>query len=477
MRDLRLAVRLAKKVGKNVGGSQILLRTLPQQQNVGIWRKQMSTSIYWFRNDLRLLDNPAFTLACGSATKLVPVFIHEAENGANAETKTAEKMRWGFVRVGSHRQHFLASTLADLTAQLVKRGSRLVELHGQAEHMLRKLAELTGATTIFCEEIAAPEEQSQINALRAAGLNVVSIWQSTLLAPEDLPFPAQDLPPTFTAFRHAIEKSKRLPPAPLPVPAHIPPLPAALPPTDLALALPPVNADSRSSFPYATPSFAGGESAALAHLAQYFAGNLVDSYKLTRNGLSGIHYSTKFSPWLATGALSARCIYAALAQFETQHGANEGSYWLWFELLWRDYFRLLHVQHGVKLYRARGLADEALAAPTHHPSSFLKWCKGETSEPIVNAGMRELAATGYLSNRLRQIVASYLIHDLACDWRAGAAWFESQLIDYDVYSNQGNWLYLAGRGTDPRSGRRFNPQKQAQDYDPAGHYRALWKPT
>ena len=92
----------------------------------------------------------------------------------------------------------------------------------------------------------------------------------------------------------------------------------------------------------------------------------------------------------------------------------------------------------------------------------------------MDAGMRELKATGYLSNRLRQVVASYLIYDLHSDWRAGAAWFESQLLDYDVYSNQGNWLYIAGRGTDPRGGRRFNPQKQAQDHDANGSYRALW---
>ena len=88
--------------------------------------------------------------------------------------------------------------------------------------------------------------------------------------------------------------------------------------------------------------------------------------------------------------------------------------------------------------------------------------------------MRELAATGRLSNRMRQIVASYLVHDLGCDWRAGAAWFESQLIDYDVYSNLGNWLYISGRGADPRPDRRFNTDKQAQDYDPDGAYRRLW---
>jgi deoxyribodipyrimidine photo-lyase len=88
--------------------------------------------------------------------------------------------------------------------------------------------------------------------------------------------------------------------------------------------------------------------------------------------------------------------------------------------------------------------------------------------------MRELAATGYLSNRMRQNVASYLIHDLDCDWRAGAAWFEHCLIDFDVYSNQGNWLYLSGRGTDARANRRFNPVVQAQQYDPDGSYRRTW---
>lgn len=94
--------------------------------------------------------------------------------------------------------------------------------------------------------------------------------------------------------------------------------------------------------------------------------------------------------------------------------------------------------------------------------------------PQVFTRFRELAATGWLSNRMRQVVASYLVHDLVCDWRAGAAWFESQLLDYDPYSNQGNWLYIAGRGTDPRQGRRFNPDLQAQQYDPHGSYQQHW---
>lgn len=429
----------------------------------------MTTAIYWFRNDLRLLDNPAFTLACNSASELLPVFIHDPA--------ASEDTRWGFARTGLHRQRFLADTLADLRLQLSRRGSRLIELHGTPEHILPELASAYETRSVFCETIAAPQEQAQLVALRAAGLQVDSVWQSSMLALEDLPFPIQRLPDMFTAFRHAVEKSGVLPASPLPLPTVVPPLPdlrSVLPQHDPALPLPAVKADPRSSFPYQAQAYSGGSSAALAHVESYFERKLAHSYKQTRNGIIGTDYSSKFSPWLASGALSARSAYRCLKQFEAQQGANDGSYWLWFELLWRDYFRFLHCQHGVQLYRAQGLADAAVGHPPHHAASFQRWCLGETGEPMVDAGMHELAATGYLSNRLRQIVASYLIHDLACDWRAGAAWFEAQLVDFDAYSNQGNWLYIAGRGTDPRGGRRFNPQKQAHDYDSKGHYRALW---
>jgi len=170
--------------------------------------------------------------------------------------------------------------------------------------------------------------------------------------------------------------------------------------------------------------------------------------------------------------LSARRILAELRQFEAAHGASDGSYWLWFELLWRDYFRFLHLQHGVRLYHGRGISK--LEPPTHHAPNFERWRCGETGQPLVDAAMRELSATGYLSNQLRQVAASYLIYELGGDWRAGAAWFESQLVDYDVYSNQGNWLYIAGRGSDPRGGRRFNVDKQTAEHDADGAYRRLW---
>ena len=427
----------------------------------------MSTVIFWFRSDLRLHDQPALAAALRSgATHLLPVFCHPAPH---------ETMRWGFARVGTHRRAFVQDAVQALGSRLAALGNPLVQLQGSPATAIPALAQAAGVTQIICEDIAAPYEQDEVAALRAAGLQVRTVWQSSLLEPGALPWAPQDLPGVFTAFRQAVERKGVQPPAPLPEPATL------LPPPDLhgpgsAAPTPAAHSagatDERSSFPYGLPAFHGSEAAARAHLAQYLARKLPHSYKATRNGLTGVDYSSKFSPWLATGALSARQVMAELRVFEQAHGANDGSYWLWFELLWRDYFRFLHLQYGRALYAGQGLSD--LPAPTHNAQGFARWCEGRTGEPLIDAAMRELATTGYLSNRLRQVVASYLIHDLHGDWRAGAAWFESQLVDYDPYSNQGNWLYIAGRGTDPRGGRRFNPQKQAQDHDANGSYRRMW---
>ncbi len=444
--------------------------------------------IYWLRNDLRLHDNPALWRAAELARQqggwLLPVYLHDPAQQLDT--------RWGFARIGRHRQVFLAQALDDLKLRLQALGSDLLELSGRPAELLPGLMRQFGASRLVCEEIAAPEEQDAVQALRAAGLPVETVWQSSLIDPADLPWAPEAVPDTFTTFRQQLERAGAREAAPLPDPDALPPLPAAfratIPgaagdpnwtagPDGLVSALagpetPPAAVEPRSSFPYAEARCHGGERAALAHLDQYCARGLPHSYKDTRNGLAGLDYSSKFSPWLATGALSPRQAMAAIRAFEAERGANDGSYWLWFELLWRDHFRWMSRKHGRRLYGARGLSDFPL--PAHNTRGFQRWVEGRTGDALVDAGMRELSATGYLSNRLRQNVASYLVHDLGGDWRAGAAWFESQLLDYDVHSNQGNWLYIAGRGTDPRGGRRFNTSKQAQDYDRDGAYRRLW---
>ncbi|WP_293936063.1 DASH family cryptochrome [Iodobacter sp.] len=423
------------------------------------------TAVYWFRNDLRINDNLALAQACLQSDQLALVYCLEPE----------EHTIWGFNRVGLHRKIFLADTLLDLARQCQQRGSQLLIVEGKPALALPRILQQHQCQTIYCEAIAAPEEMAQIDSLREQAYEVEAIWQSSLLNPSELPFSIEDLPQVFTAFRQQIEQMGVLAPAPMGWTEKLPELPKA------ALAIPQVDIkawagiapiDKRSAFPYDQPQWQGGATMALAHVQRYLASGLADQYKQTRNGLIGSDYSTKFSPWLASGALSARQIDQQLKTHEAMHGANESTYWIWFELLWRDYFRFLHLRFGVQLYYANGLKDAATIS--HQPELFLKWCLGNTGQPFIDAGMRELAATGYLSNRMRQNVASFLIHDLQCDWRAGAAWFESLLIDYDVYSNQGNWLYLAGCGTDPRSNRRFNIEKQIKTYDPQCEYLHLW---
>jgi deoxyribodipyrimidine photo-lyase len=427
----------------------------------------MQPVIYWFRNDLRVEDNPGLRLAARLSDRLLPVYCHDPA----LLTETA----WGFVRGSRHRRRFDAAALADLDFSLRRLGSGLLQVGGDPVADLLAIAQAVDAGMLICEEVPTPEGRAQVAALRTAGLVVETSWQASLLEPASLPFPIESLPEVFTPFREAVERAGVAPAAPLPAPDRLPPPPdlSRLPATLTDPPLPPAPAkDPRSSFPYHRPAFAGGEHAARERLTHYFAGDLPHTYKATRNGLDGTDHSAKFSPWLANGALSARTAYAALREFEAQRGSSEGTYWIWFELLWRDYFRFLHLKHGSALYRPGGLRGDQVAH--HDDEAFRRWCAGNTGEPLVDAGMRELAATGWLSNRMRQIVASALIYDLDCDWRAGAAWFAAQLLDFDPCSNQGNWLYIAGLGTDPRGGRRFNPALQASRYDADGHYQRQW---
>ena len=434
----------------------------------------MSTLIYWFRNDLRLLDSPALNKVCREATHLIPVYVLPPDDVMS---------RWGFARVSTQRKRYVVKTLVALDAQCRELGSRLIVLQGNATTELASLAEATRAEGIVCEQIAAPEEEAEVEQLRAQGIKVQYFWQSTMLDLAALPFTPRQMPDMFTQFRQKLESKGLRARAVLPRPERLPSLPDHVPAESLSLAQ---RLDLLGSRPEANTPLQAGTSQGLQHLDHYFADELPHTYKETRNQLSGPDYSTHFSAWLATGALSASMIVERLTQYESARGANDGTYWIWFELVWRDYFRFLHLKYGRALYLREGLrqpdslADaQRLAVPTSGIALklFEQWTEGKTKNALVNAGMNELAATGKLSNRMRQIVASYLIYDLRIDWRAGAAWFESQLLDYDVYSNQGNWLYIAGLGTDPRGGRRMNLDKQALEHDPKGLYRKQWAQT
>ncbi|RLN12620.1 Cryptochrome DASH, chloroplastic/mitochondrial [Panicum miliaceum] len=165
--------------------------------------------------------------------------------------------------------------------------------------------------------------------------------------------------------------------------------------------------------------------------------------------------------------------FRKVKRYEKQRVANDSTYWVLFELIWRDYFRFLSAKYGNSIFHLGG-PRKVVSKWSQDQALFESWRDGRTGYPLIDANMRELSATGFMSNRGRQIVCSFLVRDMGIDWRMGAEWFETCLLDYDPASNYGNWTYGAGVGNDPREYRYFSIPKQAKAYDPEGKYVAYW---
>jgi deoxyribodipyrimidine photolyase len=195
---------------------------------------------------------------------------------------------------------------------------------------------------------------------------------------------------------------------------------------------------------------------------------LASTYFETRNQLTGPDFSTKFSPYLSCGALDVKHLYNEVKRFEDTYGANKSTYWIVFELLWREYFYWHYQKHQSSYFSENGLKGPKDFSPVK-AYSFDELRKLK-AHPFFHAALKELVSTGFLSNRARQMFASIWLNDLGLNWRSGARLFEEHLIDYDVYSNFGNWMYLAGVGVDPRGKRYFDIDKQLRTYDPEGSY-------
>jgi deoxyribodipyrimidine photo-lyase len=220
--------------------------------------------------------------------------------------------------------------------------------------------------------------------------------------------------------------------------------------------------------------FSGGEAAARSRLELYLWGtNSIQSYKETRNGMMDWNHSSKLSAWLSQGCLSARSIYHEIKRYESEVCSNDSTYWMIFELLWRDYFKFFSKKYGVKIFSPGGVKPNPKYQPVENRAEFESWSKANTREPFINANMRELNQTGWMSNRGRQNVASFLVHQMQLPWRWGAEYFETHLVDYDPDVNWGNWLYFSGNGSDPRA-RQFNVQTQVRSYDPEEIYQKKW---
>ncbi len=430
-------------------------------------------AIVWLRNDLRLHDHEPLHRAIATGAPVCLVYCVDPRQFATLEI--------GAPKTGAFRARFLLEALADLRHSVRALGGDLVVRVGEPEQVLPAIAREVNAGELYYQADVASEEQrverAVVRALDALQVKTRDFWGHTLVHRDDLPFSIHGLPDVFTQYRKRVESALKVRAA-LPAPSTLRcvSIEAGDMPTLASLGL---NEPARD--PRTTMEFRGGEQAALARLAEWmWEADRLRTYKTTRNFMLHADDSSKLSPWLALGCLSPRRVYEEVLRYERVRVRNDDTAWLIFELHWRDYFRFIAAKWGDRLFHAGGLNE--LRFPWRGLTSqkardeFTAWQHGITGFPLVDAAMRELAATGFTSNRTRQNVASFLTRVLGLDWRLGASWFESCLIDYDVASNWANWAYVAGVGNDARGFRFFNVHKQAVDYDPNGEYARHWMP-
>jgi deoxyribodipyrimidine photo-lyase len=430
-------------------------------------------AIVWFRQDLRLHDNVALLEAIHSAIEVIPVYVFD-ERYFGVDTEL------GFPKTGPHRTKFLLESVADLRKNLRRINGQLIVRVGKTEDILFDIAEQAKSGWVFCNRERTPMEVTIQDDLEqrlwSIGQEVRFSRGKMLYHTADLPFPIQHVPDSFSQFRKETERYVGVR-EPMEAPSN------SL--AQLTVDIDPGEMPSMADFGFegyhtdrsGNPLFEGGETAGLNRLHTYFNHpDAVDSYRESRSDLSGDLYSTKFSAWLAQGCLSPKTIYQELKKYEERYRDSKSTQELVYNLLLRDHHRFMAKKYGEHFFEEGGVQGSYQNDWSDDYHTFHKWVNGETGVPLVDAAMMELYQTGYLSNRARQNVASYLINDLHVNWQLGASYFESILIDYDVTSNWGNWSQMAGVGSEVRDDRYLNIEAQAFRYDPHGEYVKKWLP-
>jgi len=426
-------------------------------------QKQKINSLVWFRNNMRVEDNSSLTKAMNESNNVIG-FI-------NIDPQIFISTKYGFKKTEKYRAKFLLETISDLKSQLETLNISLIITHRDFGQSINEIIDQYGITNIYTQTEWTRDELREESFIPDE-INLIKDFDQFLFSPNDVRSLYDNIPRGFSNFRKKCEKYLSV---------------------DDILSIPkPLNSDNKISIKYPIPSlsdlgfkdfevhkdsvfrFKGGEINAKNRIRNYFFETRnVSTYKLTRNGLIGEDYSSKFSPWLANGSVSVKYIFKSLKEYEKEVEKNDSTYWLYFELIWRDFFKYVSMQHKDKFFNKDGIYGEDKEW-SDDKDVLLNWINGKTNEPFVNANMIELSQTGFMSNRGRQNVSNYLTKELKIDWRIGAEYFESMLIDYDVHSNYGNWLYNAGIGNDSMPFRKFNPKLQSERYDPDKSYEKIW---
>ena len=428
-------------------------------------KKQENTSLIWFRNNLRVHDNTSIKKAAQNHTKVIAVYFFDP--------KLFEFDKFGIQKTAKYRAKFLIETVTDLKKNLEDLNITLLTYFESPEDKLHEICDAYKIETIYTQKEWTKEEVTTNNFIKntlSETVNFVEDNDQFLYNPDTVSKDFSNIPDVFTAFRKKLEKTVQIQKE-----VQVSKCTSenlienkTIITTLQDLGFEDFEVHENTAFP-----FSGGETSALERLKDYFfETKKVGFYKKTRNGLLGVDYSTKFSPWLANGSLSAKTIYWKIKEYEANFGANDSTYWVIFELIWRDYFKYISLKYNAKVFQLGGILEKDYQWSSDK-KLINQWIHGETKDDFVNANMIELKETGFMSNRGRQNVASYFAKELLLDWRIGAAYFESMLLDYDVHSNYGNWMYVAGVGNDPRD-RKFNTQLQAERYDGNHKFRKIW---
>jgi len=422
-------------------------------------------SLVWFRNDLRFSDHTGMAKACQNSKRLFGIYCFDPKFFINNKL--------GFPKMNVYRAAFILESIKELKAELLKRNISLIVKIGEPNKVISGFIKDYKINSIYYQNEWTDEEISEEKALLnniSTDVEVQKYSDQFLYHPDDVD--QSFVSDVFTTFRKYCEKN-------LVVRDIVEPTYSFSKenlinenqnnlPTLEDLGLNDFEMDSRTAFP-----FTGGCLSAKDRLNYYlWESKKVNFYKKTRNGLLGKDYSSKFSAWLANGSISSREIYWQIKNYEKDIMKNQSTYWMIFELIWRDFFKFISLKYGNKIFKIGGILDKDYTW-SRDEDQFQNWIDGKTNEPFVNANMIELKSTGWMSNRGRQNVASFLSKELLIDWRWGASYFESMLIDYDVHSNYGNWMYVSGVGNDPRD-RKFNIKFQADRYDPNNKFQNLW---
>lgn len=408
------------------------------------------TNIWWIRRDIRLHDNQTLAAAIDHIDHLVPVFIIENELMEPAAPK---------------RRAFLLNALSNLDHQLQKLGSRLVIRHGPALQALRNLSDELDGAPVFAHEDFSPYARHRDSEIMAA-LDIQFFPSIVLRHPTTILKDDGDPYIVFTPYKNKWHNQFSPTPADcLPAPKKLPPVPDELASEELQPAEP-------------VAGFPGTVDEALQRLTD-FTHNGIRHYQSTRNRLD-LEGTSRLSPYLRFGLISAReaFVHAQIAFLQAKNDTERSEIRTWIdELVWREFYTAI-LFHFPKVMDGPFREDYQGIRWREAPEDLSAWQEGRTGYPIVDACMNQLRETGWMHNRGRMIVASFLTKDLLINWQSGEAWFMDNLVDGDPAANNGGWQWSAGTGTDAAPYFRiFNPVLQGQKYDPDGAFIAQWVPA